>query len=394
MDRIQGTHPELELWWDSPLTEYELWRRDYLGAAPGASERADRRNALDRFFDPKTGNGLLRGVTTNPSLVANSVLAHPAHWRDRICRFVHETGATDPEEVLRLVQRAVVAETAEILHPLWRRSGGKYGWVSAQTDPRHTLDADAMIEHARYLADISPNVMVKIPGSKAGYEAMSHLVAQGISINNTLAYTVPQFTRLAEIVRRTRGGGADDQPWRAVITHMIGRYGAPGALGEQAKRRGLPLDLADIRWAEVAIVKNIQNTIRPLGPEMKMLLSSLQVDIDPETGRALCPHITETCGCGIVYTLKPDVLKSLVNTEYQRMDFPENAMSEPIPTDVFNRLMKLPYFRTAVDPDGLDEKEFETHPSFVDTYAEILQNHSRLKDFVEHIVENSHCGAI
>ncbi|PXX54914.1 transaldolase [Nocardia tenerifensis] len=393
LKRIQATHDDLELWWDSPLTEYETWASEYLAESANPEERSLRGQIIDEFFDPAADSSkkfLLRGVTTNPSLVSKSVLDHAAEWRSRISRLMADNDCTDTDQLLRLVQREVVARTARMLLPLWRSSGGRYGWVSAQTDPRYTLDADAMVEHGVYLADISPNVMVKIPGSMAGYEAMSQLVAQGISINNTLSYTVPQFTRLADIVNNQKRPAG--HPWRAVITHMIGRYGASGTLDEQAKRRGLQMELDDIRWAEVAIVKHIQNTIQPLSPDVKMLLSSLQVDINPDTGRAQCPHIAETCGCSIVYTLKPDVVRSLIDTDYQKIDFLGHGMADPIPTSVHNRLMKLPYFRAAIDPEGLDEKEFHNHPSFVSTYEEILRNHSRLQDFVAHAVETARNG--
>jgi transaldolase len=77
--------------------------------------------------------------------------------------------------------------------PLFKASGFKEGFLSGQVDPRKVFDKETMITQAEEIASLNPNVMVKVPGSKQGYEVIEHLTAKGISTNNTLTFVLPQL---------------------------------------------------------------------------------------------------------------------------------------------------------------------------------------------------------
>ncbi len=63
-----------------------------------------------------------------------------------------------------------------------------YGYLSGQVDPRDCYNADRMLKQALDIAQISPNIMVKVPGTREGYEVIEKLTARGIATNNTLVF--------------------------------------------------------------------------------------------------------------------------------------------------------------------------------------------------------------
>jgi transaldolase len=85
-----------------------------------------------------------------------------------------------------------------------------------------------MLRQAYDLAALSPNVMVKVPGTREGTPVLRELTRRGIATNCTLAYTVPQFVAVAEQVqaglREARTNDVDLTGWRSVVTHMSARW--------------------------------------------------------------------------------------------------------------------------------------------------------------------------
>jgi len=90
-------------------------------------------------------------------------------------------------------QQAAQHRSSDAGTVFWLSTDGRYGWVSAQLDPRYMFDAEAMLEQAMLeqamqLASLAANVMVKVPGTVEGYVVIQQLVRRSISINNTLTY--------------------------------------------------------------------------------------------------------------------------------------------------------------------------------------------------------------
>ncbi len=85
-----------------------------------------------------------------------------------------------------------------------------------------------MVRQALELKALQPNIMVKIPTTKAGVLAIYILTALGVPTNATLCYTLPQIMAVAEAVKQGKAlgekYGTDYSKWRSVITIMIGRF--------------------------------------------------------------------------------------------------------------------------------------------------------------------------
>ncbi len=388
LEKLQQASDRCEIWWDSSPASFPPWREAQLRKAPDAQVRRRWSAQLERFLvldDP--ARSLVRGITTNPSLIAKSILEAPDLWARRVRDLTQLESDPSVEGICWLIYLEAVRQAAQTMLPMWRQTEGRYGWVSGQVDPRDMFDADRMMQQAVQLAALAPNLMVKVPGTREGYEVIQALAAQGISVNNTLSYGVPQFVAcihaveagLSEAHRR----GIDLGRWRGVITYMIGRFGSQGDLRDEAEARGLTLSQAETRWAEVAVLKRIQRIIGQRATPIKMLLSSLQVDNRAAGSETLSMHLEETAGADIVYTCKPDFVSELMCREQEVEQFDDTAPQREVPAPVLRRLMQLPYFRRALEADGTPPEDFAKHGAFLTTYAEFNRSTRRLLDFTD-----------
>lgn len=114
-----------------------------------------------------------------------------------------------------------------MLLPVFERRKGLRGRLSIQTNPQWYRDSDRLLKQALYFHGLAPNMQVKLPVTKAGIKAIEEATYQGVNINATVSFTVPQSITVAEAVerglnRREKEGKpvADMTP---VCTIMIGR---------------------------------------------------------------------------------------------------------------------------------------------------------------------------
>lgn len=373
---LRATNPDTELWWDSSPSLLPGWLKQFASASVfGSSMFYDARDPL---------HSLVRGSTTNPRLVADCISAQPDRWQTEVHRIIDQMPYASVQSIFWRLYKSVLSDGAASLLPLWEATDGKYGWVSAQVDPRDFNDSQRMYQQGIELSALAPNVMVKVPGSASGYETVEQLVASGISVNSTFSYTVPQLQAcLRAIDSGLHRRKSQSRRWRSVITFMIGRFGSQGDLLDQAHTRGMDLGVTDVRWAEIAIFRKMLDVIASSGMPAKLLLSSIKADLNPRDGRLMCWHLEKTAGTPIVYTLTPMLLKNLIDGEYYPTDLfqPGNAM-ESVPADVFDRLMSLPYFASAYSTDGLDAPAFHHQGAFIATAAEACASVRRMHDFI------------
>jgi transaldolase len=132
------------------------------------------------------------GVTTNPTIFAKAITASDAYapqLRDLAARGV------GPSEALRLMTAYDVRWACDVLRPVYDRTDGGDGRVSIEVDPRLATDTHATIAEARdlwWLVD-RPNLYIKIPAARQGLPAIAACLAEGISINVTLIFSLDRY---------------------------------------------------------------------------------------------------------------------------------------------------------------------------------------------------------
>jgi transaldolase len=129
------------------------------------------------------------GVTTNPSIFQHAISHGPAY--DQQITELADRGA-DAESAIRTVITDDVRAACDVLRPQWEACHGADGRVSIEVDPRLAHDADKTVSQAVELWKIvdRPNLFIKIPATSAGMSAITATVAEGISVNVTLIFSV------------------------------------------------------------------------------------------------------------------------------------------------------------------------------------------------------------
>ncbi|MEP0519755.1 MAG: transaldolase family protein [Hyphomicrobiales bacterium] len=400
LEKLAQTNPACEIWWDSSPLVYEDWCAEVLDAAP-ANKVEIWRKQLQRLFSANQsspyGEMVFRGVTTNPPLSLQAIQNDPAYWTGEIQRIIQVNPHDSVEDIYWKTYLATVKRGAEMMRPQFERSNGKYGFLSGQVDPRFVTNLDRMRADAADLMAIAPNVMVKVPGSKEGYQLIEELTAQGVSTNNTTSFAVSQYMACMDAVSRgletAKKNDVDLSKWRSVITHMSARLGSVGDLAWQAADRGVDLTAEEITLGELAVMKRAYRHIQDTGHPSKMLMCSMRVKHYPETGAASSWHIQKLAGGDFVYTCPPSYIAALMQHEDQLEEFDARAIDEDISQDSLKKLSTIPYFRQAYEYDGMKAEEFSQFGAFISTATDFAAATRKTIDFVERVYQDMNVKA-
>jgi transaldolase len=394
LERLAQTNPEAEIWWDSSPLIYANWKQETLAKDPdpAASGWADQ---LTRFLDPKTiaaeGRMGFRGVTTNPPLSLQAIKLAPEMWAGRVKDLARAMPGAGVEQVYWALYLEVVREGAAMILPVYKASGGKYGMLSGQVDPRWVRDGTKMLEQGLQIAAQGENVMVKIPGSKEGYEVIEELTARGISTNNTTSFTVPQYLRCMAAVSagllRAKAAGVDLSRWRSVITHMSARLGELGDWKAEAAARGIPLALSEIRDGEEAVLKRAYHFGKQHHHPSKMLQCSMRVEKDDRTGKTVSRHLQDYGGSDMVFTCPPGFIAGLMPVADELAPFDPHAIDRAPNQASLEKLLRLPSFRAAYEFDGMTPDQFAHYGAFKATETEFAAATRQTVDFVARALE-------
>ena len=390
IERLVEANPQLEVWWDSSPLVYEKWTRHLLESTAPA-RRPELEAQLHRFFDLEDpAAGLVRGCTTNPPLAYEAVKALPDFWNEWIADAIHDNPGLDATEIAWLTYEETIRRGAAIMLPIWQASGGRFGYISGQLDPRLFTEIDVMVAAAERLHSLSPNVMIKVPASTEGISVLRILASKGIGTNTTTCFTLPQILASAEATREGVGlkqkgsyftsDTVDLSRWRAVITMMVGRLTENPALDEQARRKGITLSWEDKHWLGIAVFQRAYRILRSDGFPSKLLACSLRQG-PYVAGRQRFWDVEYLTG-DVVYTCPPYVLDPLFQV-CNDLTFESEAVDKvQVPPRVMDKLLQIPYVVQAYDPNGMWLEQFNPHPATVATIKSFSKAMNGLEEYV------------
>ncbi|MDP9750884.1 transaldolase family protein [Thermoanaerobacter pentosaceus] len=386
MERLNSLSPDVELWWDSNPLIYEKWCNDFLNSIENKNLKDLISFQLKRLWDKESDpeDWVFKGVTTNPPLTKAVFDNLKDEWTKIIQEIIKDNPRMDYTQVTWEAYKEACKRGASLYMPLFEKSGYKYGYVSAQVDPRISVDTKEMVRQALELKVLQPNIMVKIPTTKAGVLAIYILTALGIPTNATLCYTLPQIMAVAEAVKQGKAlgkkYGTNYSKWRSVITIMIGRFEDAKIFEEQAKERGIELTEEMKRWAGIAITKKACKILAKRDYPSKMLVASSRVS-PKVNGTQYIWHIEKLAGCNLVYTMNPELIKAFMMLY---MDRPiENKCEEPIPNEIMEKLLKIPYFAEAYGETTIPLEDFEKLEPTITTYTQFSKAVIDLENYVK-----------
>jgi transaldolase len=139
----------------------------------------------------------LRGVTSNPAILEKSILGSADYDAD-VKRLADE--GKSAREIYRAMALHDVRAAADVLRPVYDRTGGVDGYVSWEVAPRLAHDTEGTLEQAHMYWELvdRPNLMIKIPATEAGLPAIEQALFDGMNVNVTLLFKVGQYERVME----------------------------------------------------------------------------------------------------------------------------------------------------------------------------------------------------
>jgi transaldolase len=137
------------------------------------------------------------GVTSNPTIFQQAIAKSDAYSND-VRRLAGEGLA--PLPLFEALAVADIQAATAVLRPVFDRAGGHDGFVSLEVAPTLAHDTEGTVAEARRLhASVDrPNLLVKVPATPAGVEAIRRLTADGININVTLIFSLERYAAVME----------------------------------------------------------------------------------------------------------------------------------------------------------------------------------------------------
>jgi len=169
------------------------------------------------------------GVTTNPSIFASALAKGDAY--DEQLRELAADGADVDAAVFRITTDDV-RQAADVLRPVYDATDGVDGRVSIEVDPRLAKDTEGTIASAKSLWSTvdRPNVFIKIPATREGLAAITAVLAEGISVNVTLIFSIERYGLVLDAfesgLEQARANGHDLAPIASVASFFVSRVDA------------------------------------------------------------------------------------------------------------------------------------------------------------------------
>lgn len=183
------------------------------------------------------------GVTTNPSIFQKA-LSEGAAYDDQV-RDLALRG-TDVGEAVRMLTTYDVRWACDVLRDVHERTDGVDGRVSIEVDPRLAQDTERTVAEAKalwWLVD-RPNLYIKIPATLPGLPAITAVLAEGISVNVTLIFSLERYVAVMDAflagLEQAKANGHDLSRIGSVASFFVSRVDTEvdKRLGEGSELRG------------------------------------------------------------------------------------------------------------------------------------------------------------
>ena len=175
------------------------------------------RDYLKNEFGKLLEQGIVNGATSNPAIFASAITSSPA-YKEQL-KSLEGKSAKEKYEALAIED---IKTASQMLRPLY--DDGNDGFISIEVDPFLCNNTKGTIEEGKrhFKAIGEPNVMVKVPATQSGYEAMTVLMSEGISVNATLVFS-PKQARLS-LNAMSKGIEEYDKRVEGVISVFVSRF--------------------------------------------------------------------------------------------------------------------------------------------------------------------------
>ncbi len=298
-------------------------------------------------------------VTSNPVLVDIAWAADPDTWCPVIDAVIEANPDADESELARRATLEVVLANMRMLRPIFLLTGGKMGYVSLQVNPKMHGDPESMIadatslydELSRRLGGGVPNVVFKLPATKAGLIACRHITSRGVGVNITVNFAMFQQLPFAQAIN-------EGEALASYLTEMNGRLAYPVrdellTRLDEFKARGVSESQVQTAaaWSGVAVARRLHRLLNDKGIDLsrvRPLIASLRW-YDGDGYEALpnpCPDVIDCAGVSVI-TIFPNIrhaLDEVDNIEWRPSAIDDNVADEHLEILKESELFKQAYY--------------------------------------------------
>ena len=179
------------------------------------------RDFLKNEFSALIEKGIINGATSNPSIFASAITTSSAYTEQ-----LEGLTGLSPKEKYEALAVEDIRTAAQALRASYDSAND--GYISIEVDPFLSNDTAGTIAEGKRLFEMigEPNVMVKVPATEAGYDAMTELLCNGISVNATLVFSPKQAQKCLKAMKKgmdgfeASGGGRCE----GVISVFVSRF--------------------------------------------------------------------------------------------------------------------------------------------------------------------------
>ena len=181
-----------------------------------------RSGELERYVEAG-----ISGVTSNPTIFAKAILSGDSYDAQIDELVAHDA---DVDEIYTAVVTRDIRRACDVMAPTHRRSGGLDGFVSVEVSPELAHKSEATVAEARdWVKRVDrPNLLIKIPATRAGLSAIEAAIAEGISVNVTLIFSLERYLAVIDAymsgLERFRAAGGNPAAVNSVASFFVSRF--------------------------------------------------------------------------------------------------------------------------------------------------------------------------
>lgn len=311
------------------------------------------------------------GATSNPMIVYSVISQEKEIWKDTLLSIIKENPSWSEDDITWKLIEIIGIKAAKILEGVYKNTNGKKGRLSLQVNPMHFRNVEKMLEHAKHLSSLAPNIAIKVPCVSAGLDAVEEITALGICVNVTVSFSVSQAILAAERIerglKRAQANGINIDTLTPYVTIMVGRL--DDQLRRAMARDKICIDPGYIEWAGIAAFKKAYQLFQERGYHSKLLSAGYRNHM----------HWSEFIGGDVVVSIPYEWWNRFNNSDVEvipRMDI-------PVKKEVIEELYrKFNDFRIAYDEDGMIESDFIHFGATINTLNQFNSGYQNLLSLI------------
>lgn len=316
----------------------------------------------------------LRGVTSNPTIFDKAISGGET-YDEAIAAQLRADPEITAAELFNHLAIADIQAAADTLRPVFDRTHGQDGMVSMEVSPELAHDTEGTIAEAKRLWQwmARPNVMVKVPATRAGVPAIEALVDAGVNVNVTLLFSLERYAEvvdayLAGLQKRARRGESVSGI-QSVASFFVSRVDSaidPQLGDDNAALRGQAA-IANARCAYAHFLEVFDGSrfddLRALGANEQRLLWASTGTKNPDYSDVY--YVEHLAGDRTVNTLPPATYSAYKDHGEPRARLPEDLDKAP---GILERLasagIDMASVTAQLEQDGVQ--------AFLDSYTNLL----------------------